>query len=187
MIIDLTTLITKDKIQGVKNSLDMIATGHLGTHFDVMNKEFPLEFIERNGIVFDVSEVKDRDIDISDINIDLVEKDMFIAFYTAYIEKAPYGSKEYFKDHPQLSDELIDELLKRKVSIIGVDCLGIRRTKEHLNADQKCADNGAFVIENMCNFKEVLQGKKNAKFIANTYPVNYEGMSGLPCRVVAKI
>jgi hypothetical protein len=32
-------------------------TGHLGTHFDVMNREFPLEYTRRNGIVFDVSDV----------------------------------------------------------------------------------------------------------------------------------
>lgn len=29
--------------------------GLLGTHFDVMNKEFPLEFTKRAGVVFDVS------------------------------------------------------------------------------------------------------------------------------------
>ena len=34
--------------------------GHLGTHFDVMNKEFPLEYTKRRAIVFDVSDVGDR-------------------------------------------------------------------------------------------------------------------------------
>ena len=34
---------------------------HLGTHFDVMNKDFPLEYTERKGLVFDVSSVKNRD------------------------------------------------------------------------------------------------------------------------------
>ena len=62
--------------------------GHLGTHFDVMNKEFPLEYTRRKGIVFDVSGVKDRDIDIDDVNLDDVESKMFVAFYTGFIEKS---------------------------------------------------------------------------------------------------
>ena len=36
--------------------------GHLGTHFDVMNKEFPLEYTRRAGIVFDVSSVWNRSV-----------------------------------------------------------------------------------------------------------------------------
>ena len=95
--------------------------------------------------------------------------------------------KEYFKNHPQLSYELIEELLKKQISIIGIDFSGIRNGNEHIPADQKCADNGAFVIENLCNLHKVLNDKKSAGFIANTYPVNFQGMSGLPCRVVAKI
>ncbi len=187
MIIDLTTLVRKDMLKGAREHVDVAYSGHLGTHFDVMNKEFPLEFIERYGIVFDVSKVKDRDIEIQDINVDLVKKDMFVAFYSGYIEKVHYGTKEYFKNHPQLSNELIEELLKRRVSIIGVDCSGVRRGQEHGIADQKCADNDAFVIENLCNLKEILKDKTSAEFIANTYPIKFEGMSGLPCRVVAKI
>lgn len=187
MIIDLTTLVTKDMLNGAREHVDVASSGHLGTHFDVMNKEFPLEFTERYAVVFDIAKVRNRDIEISDIDIDLIKKDMFVAFYTGYIEEAPYGTKEYFKNHPQLSNELIEELLKRKISIIGVDCSGVRRGKEHGVIDQKCADNGAFVIENLCNLKEVLKDKKSAEFIAGTYPIKFQGMSGLPCRVVAKI
>ncbi len=187
MIIDLTTLVTKDMLRGARENLDVATSGHLGTHFDVMNKEFPIEFIERNGIVFDVSRINDRDIEVNDIDIELVKKDMFVAFHSGYIEKVPYGAKEYFKNHPQLSNELIEELLKRQISIIGVDCSGVRRGKEHGIADQKCADNGAFVIENLCNLKEILKDKKSVEFLANTYPIKFQGMSGLPCRVVAKV
>ena len=159
--------------------------GHLGTHFDVMNKEFPLEYTRRNAIVFDVSKVQDRDIEIWDIDMTKIEKDMFVGFYTGFIEKEAYGSKEYFSGHPQLSQKLIEELVKKDISIIGIDCAGIRRGKEHVPADQFCADRGVFVIENLCNLKE-LCGHGNS-FIANTYPMNYAEMSGLPCRVVAEL
>lgn len=127
------------------------------------------------------------DICVSDIDINLVHSDMFIAFYTGYIEKYEYGTKPYFKSHPQLSDELIDQLLSRKISIIGIDCAGIRRGSEHTPKDQYCADRGVFVIENLCNLGKALSYKHTNEFIVNTYPVNFYGLTGLPCRVVAEI
>lgn len=160
-------------------------TGHLGTHFDVMNKEFPLEYTERNGIVFDVRTVKDRDIQIEDIDLNKVSKEMFVAFYTGFIEEEEYGTKKYFKEHPQLSVELLDALIEKKVSIIGIDFAGVRRGKEHTPMDQHCADHGVFIIENLCNLHNVLT--YGTIFKAHTYPMNYVEITGLPCRVLADV
>ncbi len=110
---------------------------------------------------------------------------MFVAFYTGFIEEVGYGGKKYFTEHPQLSKELIDELLNKGVSIIGVDFAGVRRGIEHTPKDQYCADRGTFIIENLCNLKILIKNCK--QFKANTYPMNYEGMTGLPCRVIAEI
>lgn len=185
MLIDITLKITPDMIKNAKGNEDKALVGHLGTHFDVMNKEFPLEYTQRKGIVFDVSGVKDRDIDINDIEIEKVQQDMFVAFCTGFIEEVGYGNKTYFAEHPQLTDQLIDELLNKGVSIIGVDFAGIRRGKEHTPKDQYCADRGTFVIENLCNLKTLVENGE--AFKANTYPLNYTEMTGLPCRVIAEI
>ncbi len=103
MLVDLTTKVEKSLFEELLNkSKTRIATvGHIGTHFDVMDKVFPLDFAKRKGIVFDVSTVKDRDIDIIDIDLDKVKKDTFVAFYTGFIEKYPYGTEDYFKLQPQ--------------------------------------------------------------------------------------
>jgi len=61
---------------------------------------------------------------------------------------------------------------------------GVRRGREHTPKDQELADTGVFVIENLCNLAAILDGKESETFIANTYPVNYTDMTGLPCRVV---
>jgi len=159
--------------------------GHLGTHFDVMDKEFPLAYTEREGIVFDVRGIRDRDIEVSDIDLGRVEKDMFVAFATGFIEEEGYGSQTYFREHPQLSDELTEALLERKISVIGLDFAGIRRGKEHTPKDQYCADQGVFIIENLCNLLTLAEA--GDRFIACTYPMNYAGMTGLPCRVVARV
>ena len=159
--------------------------GHLGTHFDVMNKEFPLEYTKRKAVVFDVSHVLPREITVSDIDSGKVQKDMFVAFYTGFLEKEGYGGKIYFSEHPQLSVELVDFLLDRGVSIIGIDSAGVRRGKEHTAIDQYCADRDAFIVENLCNLQDVL--RISDTFTANTYPMNYAEMTGLPCRVIAQV
>lgn len=186
MLIDLSIKVTKTLNKDALSNEKIVSFGHLGTHFDVMNKEFPLEFTSRNAVVFDVSRVSCRDIDTSDIDINLISKNMFIAFYTGFIEKEKYCTKSYFTSHPQLSNELIEQLLSRGVSIIGIDCAGVRRGAEHTPTDQYCADSGVFIVENLCNLDKVLHGESSAKFTANVYPVNFEGMTGLPCRVIAE-
>lgn len=178
MLIDVTLKITPKMVKDAQGNEKKSLVGHLGTHFDVMNKEFPLEYTKRTALVFDVSKVTNREIDISDIDLTAVRPDMFVAFYTGFIEKEGYGGKVYF----QLSNELIAALLEKKVSIIGVDFAGVRRGKEHTPKDQYCADHGVFIIENLCNLKTVV-----GMCIMNTYPMNYAEMTGLPCRVIAEV
>lgn len=184
MFIDLTTEVNKVMRQDASGNEKMVSFGHLGTHFDVMNKEFPLEYLRLPLIVFDVQNVTGRDISSDDIDLSEVREKSFVAFYTGYIEREPYGTKEYFTNHPQLSDDLIDKLLEKKVAIIGIDAAGIRMGKEHTPKDQYCADAGVFVVENLCNLGTV-SGKE--KFTVYTFPVKFAGMTGLPCRVVAEL
>jgi len=185
MLIDITLKITPEMQENARKLEKPELAGHLGTHFDVMNKEFPLEYTERKGIVFDVSRISDRDVDLSDIDLGKVEKDMFVAFYTGFADREEYGSAEYFKNHPQLSDALIEALVGKGISIIGLDFAGVRRGKEHIPKDQWCADRGVFIIENLCSLKEIIQN--GAHFTAATYPMSLVGLTGLPSRVIAKI
>lgn len=185
MKIDITLKITPKMATDAQGNEKKALVGHLGTHFDVMNQEFPLDYTERNGIVFDVSGVQGRDIEMADVDLDQIKKDMFVAFYTGFIEKEGYGSKRYFSEHPQFSNELLEALLQKQISMIGIDFAGVRRGKEHSPMDQHCADRGVFIIENLCNLENVL--KNGGIFIAHAYPMNYAEMTGLPCRVVAEI
>ena len=185
MLLDITLKITPKMTEDAQGNAKVVMSGHLGTHFDVMNKEFPLEYTNRKGLVFDVSRIRDREIEAADIDLDAVKEEMFVAFYSGYIEEEEYGTSKYFREHPQLSDALIQALVEKKISIIGLDFSGVRRGKEHLPKDQYCADHGVFVVENLCNLKQVLE--QGGSFTAHTYPMNYAEMSGLPCRVIAEI
>lgn len=184
MKIDITLRITPEMLIDAKGNENKDLAGHLGTHFDVMNKEFPFKYTERKAVVFDVSNVKDRDIDVCDIDLDKVSSGMFVAFYTGFIESEKYGTQRYFKEHPQLSNELIEILLEKNISIIGVDFAGIRLGKEHTPKDRYCADRGVFIIENLCNLKAIVDAEE---IVIHTYPMNFVGLSGLPCRVIAEM
>jgi len=185
MLIDLTLPITPELLKSSQNNANKALFGHIGTHFDVMDKTFPLEYTRRKGIVFDVSAVKERDIDLSDIDLNNLTENLFVAFYTGFIEQVGYGGEGYFSKHPQLSNRLIDALVAKKISLIGLDFAGIRRPGEHIPKDRFCADNGVFVIENLCNLKTLVDA--GGSFTAHTYPLNCTGITGLPCRVVAEI
>jgi kynurenine formamidase len=187
MLIDLSVLVTEYAGSEVITNEKIGAFGHLGTHFDVMDKEFPLSFVKRKGIIFNVREIFDRDISISDIDPALIQPDMFVAFYSGFIEKFEYGSKEYFSNHPQLSNELIDQLLDKRISIIGIDFAGVRRGSEHTIKDQYCADQGVFIVENLYNLHTIVETDRYKHCEINTYPIKFAGLTGLPCRVVAEI
>lgn len=187
MLIDLTLLVTKYANKEALENEKMASFGHLGTHFDVMDKEFPLEYLKRPGLVFDVRQADGREIVAGDFDLGLVEAGMFVAFHTGYIEQVAYGSREYFGEHPQLSDDLIERLLEKRLAIIGVDFAGLRRGAEHTPKDQYCADRGAFVVENLTNLASVLKGAGHRACIINTYPIRFSGLTGLPCRVAAEV
>ena len=185
MLIDITLCVTPEMMGTAQKNTAKSLVGHMGTHFDVMDKEFPLEYTKRKAVVFDVSGIRERDIETADIDLNRVKEDMFVAFCTGYIDEVEYGTQKYFNEHPQLSVELIEALLDKKISIIGIDCAGIRRGKEHVPMDQHCADSGVFVVENLCNLQNILDAK--AEVQVGTYPLSYVGMTGLPCRVVAEV
>ena len=56
--VDITLPITPEMREIAKSDERKGFAGHVGTHFDVMGKEFPLEYSERVGVVFDVSDVQ---------------------------------------------------------------------------------------------------------------------------------
>lgn len=186
-IIDITLKVTPKDADDAKENLKKAWNGHIGTHFDVMNKEFPLEYMELPAVAFNIEHKGLDEIQVDDIDLNEVPENGAVAFCSNFMKKEKYGTKGYFCNHPDLSKGLIDALLNKHVSIIVVDFSGLRNGKEHTPTDQYCADHGTFIVENACNISSVLAGKKSAKFILGTYPVNFEGMTGLPCRVVARV
>ena len=185
MFVDLTLEVSKEMWQAATTNLARSFSGHIGTHFDIENKSFSLDYCRLKGWIFDVSSVPmTREIGCSDIiDLDKVQEKMFVGFYSGYIEKEAYGSKKYFAEHPALSVELIEKLLEKMIRLIGLDFSGMRLGAEHNLMDRYCSDHGVFALENMCNLQAVME--RNVTIY--TFPMRFQGMTGLPCRVLAEI
>lgn len=183
MLIDLTL---KFKIAGFLTDDPIRKFGHIGTHFDTMNKEFTLENIKRSAIIIDIRHIKNREIGIQDIKVD-IQKNDFVIFKTNIIKEYTYGTKEYLSRSAELSDELLDYLIERKISLIGVDAAGVQKVEKHPRADKYLAENDIFVIENLCNL-DIVQEKIKKDLTIYCFPLNLEvgETTGLPCRVVAE-
>lgn len=187
MWLDLSVTVTQMMAEKAMRNEKMASFGHLGTHFDVMALTFPLDYAVRRAVVFDVLKEAqaDREISLSTEALSELRPGDFAIFRTGAIVRWDYGTEAYFGNHPQLSRGLIDQLIERRVAMIGIDAAGIRRGAEHTPMDQYCADRGVFVVENLCQLENLLQGAPWVHCQVFTFPVKFEGMSGLPCRVMA--
>lgn len=188
MIIDLTNKITKELLEWIDDLPDNkhVETGHIGTHLDIYNKsEVPMEYFKTKGILIDISHIsEEREIEIEDIKDIFIPENSFVLFRTGRIEKYPYGDDEYFKDHPQLSHDLIQYLIDKKIYFIGMDCSGVRRGEEHQDADELCEKNGCYIIENICNLDKLVD--KNIESIYTIW-LDHPTATGIPVRVLAEI
>ena len=179
---DLTLPLAREMIAAPEKS-DSSLFGHIGTHFDVMDREFPLSYTEVPAVVYDVSSIRGRVIGKEDIDLSRIEPGMAVLFHTGFLEEAGYGTLLYRKEHPQLSFDLIRALIDAHIALIGIDAAGIRRGKEHIPTDQYCADHDVFVIENLCNLSAL---NEKECILLHTYPMNLIGFTGIPCRVIAE-
>lgn len=192
MKIDLSFKVEKkvlDEVLGLstQTNKNLEKAGHIGTHFDVMDGEFSIENILTKGKVFDISHIKTGEVKATDLNLSTVQENDFVMFYSGILKEYAYGTKDYFSTYIELSDELIDYLINKKVSFIGVDMAGAKKPEDHPRIDQYCADRGIFIIENLNNLDLLLKETSGKPFTVYTFPVNMSGFSGLPCRVVAEV
>jgi kynurenine formamidase len=184
MLIDLTLSITPERYRYIEQSGGR--EGHLGTHFDVMDKEFPLESFRTTARLIDISGMRDREVEVEDIVSHGLAENESVLFYTGYLEELGFETPAYWRRSAELSDAVVTYLIEKKVRLIGVDAAGAQKPKKHVAVDQRCADNNLFIIENMDNFGELRKAAAGA-FQLYTAPLKRSGLTGLPCRVVADL
>jgi len=184
VLIDLSLTIDKQTVAEVMKVPNKM--GHLGTHFDVMEKEFPLECVKRVGRLVDISAVRDREVTVDDLTSP-IQQGEFVIFRTNYSIDIGYGGPNYNFKSAELSDEVVDHLLQAGVSLIGVDAASVQKPAKHFQVDQRCAAHNVFIIENLSNLDKLAQAADGRTFTVYCAPLNFSGLTGLPCRVVAEV
>lgn len=193
MFIDLTLSLPVDHPLFKKASADMqspLGMGHVGTHLDTyLQRPIPVDWCDRRGVLVDARPYGAVVPESAIADLDIREGD-FVIFRTDRIEEVPYGTLEYFTDHPQLAWELIRALLRKKVSFIGIDASGIRHGvklgDEHHQADVECEESHCYVIENLTNLG-ALPASASGGFPIRVGWIAHRGASGIPVKVVANV
>ena len=167
-----------------KYDTSIIATpSHIGTHIDFINKDNAIDmdrFIGR-GVLIDISRLNERQIVMANINNkDSVKKGDFVFFRTDWSKKL--GNEEYF-DHPELSFEVLDWLIEKKVNMVGIDALGLGNGKNHGLYDRCLANKGVYIIENLANLDLI----KQEIFKVYCFPLSIENLEAIPARVIVEV
>jgi kynurenine formamidase len=156
---------------------------HTATHVDLVfpgNRIDPQRMIGIGKLV-DVTQVPGDEIGLSHVEhqVDLEERD-FVFFRTDWNKFA--NTEKYYK-HPELSMDVIEWLISKKVNAIGIDALGLGRGSKHGVYDRLLVTNGIFVIENLANLSAVTQ----RRFRTYCFPLKLENTDAIPARVLIEL
>ncbi len=160
-----------------------ISTGmHIGTHMDapshmtdrkIFISDIPLERLVGRGILFDVR--GQEEINLTEDAIDLVQEGHVVLFFTGFGDV--FGSEEYFHDYPVISEILADQLVAKKVKLIGMDTPS--PDKFPYNIHKKLLSHDILIIENLVNLESLIDVKD---FTIHAVPMKIAA-EGAPVRV----
>ncbi len=154
---------------------------HVGTHMDAPSHmisggktldTYPLECFMGKGIYIDARN------GFSPEAIETVNAGDIVLFYTGMSGK--YHDPAYFTDYPAMSEEMADLLIKKGVSIVGVDTCSVDNV-DGFPVHKKLLGADVLIIENLANL-ELLAGKV---FVVRAFPLNL-ALDGAPVRVIAE-
>lgn len=164
---------------GYNDHLVSIGT-HVGTHMDA-----PLHMIE-GGKTLDQILIEQfvgrgkviEGLDIKTVQTAGIEAGDIVLFHTGMIEK--YQKEDYFTDYPEISEDIANYLVKKKVKIVGVDMC----SPDHppFKVHKILLGGGVLIIENLTNLDQ-LAGKE---FTVYALPIKF-ALDGAPARVIAQI
>ncbi len=155
-------------------------THNMGTHIDVMGVDV---FIENErliseGIKFDVSSITDREIKLTDLDLSRVKEGVYVFFQTNYDKY--FEDEDKYNNHPEISMEVIEYLVDKKVNMIGIDALGLGRGRNHGLIDVYLGKHKSYTIENLANLDKIPE----EGFKVYCLPMKIEGIDGLPARIL---
>jgi arylformamidase len=156
---------------------------HIGTHIDAPShmfkdgknlSEIPLENFAGRGVCI---KVEDNKFDLEKVKNADIQKGDIVLFHTGMSDRL--FETDYYKDFPQMPEEIAQYLVGKKVKMVGVDVGGI---DHDFSLHRLLLKKEILIMENLTNLKEL--GGKEFKVYA--FPIKLQ-IDGAPVRVVAEI
>lgn len=167
------------------NDWQLTSGMHVGTHIDgpghltdskkLLSDYQVYRFVGRGFLV----DARNKPIS-KDLLTNMPEEDGLIVLILTGSDKS-FGTKEYFTEHPVISADFAEELVKRKVKMVGIDFFS--PDKYPFPVHQILFKDDILIVENLTNL-ESLVGLNNFKVVA--LPLKTESDSAL-ARVVAMV
>ncbi len=185
--------------EGEYESIVLSMSAHTATHVDLVfaeNRIEPERMIGR-GKLLDVTQVGEGEIQLDDVQHQTcpepcpeqsrresrrieIESGDFVFFRTDWSKLV--GTEEYH-NHPELSMEVIQWLVSKRINAVGIDARGLGRGRRHGEYDRVLIKNDIFVIENLANLSAIPRGE----FKVYCFPLKIENVDAIPARVVVEI
>ncbi len=155
---------------------------NMGTHIDVMSTDVIIENdrLISEGVKFDVSNITDRAIELDDLELSRIKEGVYVLFQTNWDKYL--DDDEKYSTHPEISMEVIEYLVGKKVNMIGIDTLGLGLRRNHGIIDEYLAKNKIYGIENLTNLRSIPE----ENFKVYCLPIKIEGLDALPARLLVE-
>ena len=169
--------------EGEYESIVLSLSAHTATHVDLVyaDNRIELERMIGKGKLLDVTQSPGGEIRLDDIEHRVeVEKGDFQFLRTDWSKLV--STDEYY-NHPELSPEVVQWLVSKRVNAVGIDALGLGRARRHGEYDRLLIKNNIFVIENLANLSAI----PGREFKVYCFPLKIENVDAIPARVVVEI
>jgi kynurenine formamidase len=159
---------------------------HAGTHLDLPAhmledqrsiSDIPLDYLSGKAKLLNA--VGEKVIKVKAEYQKLIKKNDIVIIYTGFAEK--YGKKEYYREHPVISEELAELFIKKRIKLLGFDLPSPDRSPFKIH--HKLFNNNIFILENLCNLDKLPELKPFNFFL---FPLKVRAEAA-PCRAAAKI
>ena len=167
------------------NVLTLSFASHIGTHIDApfhfikegkKIHEFALDYFIGNTIVFDCT--GQTEITLTPQELSKIEPHDIVFIKTKWSDV--YTREDYFLSYPILTKETAENLVRKKIRIIGVDTPS--PDKEPYNLHSIFLKNNICIVENLINLSQLPK-----QCISSIIPLNIINGDGAPCRVFAMV
>lgn len=155
---------------------------NMGTHIDVMRPDVIIENdrLISEGVKFDISNITDRAVELDDLELSRIKEGAYVLFQTNWDKYL--DDDEKYSTHPEISMEVIEYLVCKKVNMIGIDTLGLGLRRNHGTIDEYLAKNKIYGIENLANLNSIPE----ENFKVYCLPIKIEGLDALPARLLVE-